>query len=565
MTGLFLRLYVAVSIAVFLSSATTGYVFWSRWQPESNAQLTRLVTPVMKEIGRELRRAQPKEPGPYPEEWISALELPGVVAPEGSRYRRLKELAEETTWLLAILPARLLSFTKEERARLQAGGVVYRNRSKGRLAYVYLNSQEVIESTLFSSNTPLKQVLSGFHFITQRTGSLQVPFKGIEGQLLPSEQIISTPLKESGLSDLQVARLLYGPRSYARLIGTSHLVQTIAFSEQGEAFLTQLELELSLPIFPPTLLVPLAVLLIGIALWLTLSPLKRKLSMIAEVTERFGEGDLSARVTLEGMGPLELISRRFDRSADRIEHLIQSHESLLQAVSHELRTPISRLYFYNDLLIDEEDRAQRELLGQDVHTTLEELRSLTTELLDFTRLSAGEAKLTQDSCELGQLTQSAIQQAKPHSKKVDLLPSIEGSSVDLELFTFGEDRLLIRAILNLLKNADKFAESRVEVSLGCGLTPLELSADVEHREGWVWVRVDDDGPGVPIADRERILEPFVRLEQSRSRAKGGVGLGLSIVQSVILAHHGLLVVEESPLGGARFTMYLRADKSALGG
>lgn len=560
MTRLFLRLYLAVSIAVLLSSATTGFVFWSSWQPESNAQLTRLVTPVMLEIGKELRQALPPQPDPYPEEWISALSIPGLKPPQGARYQRLKGFAEETTWLLAILPVQLLELSPDERGRLMSGSVVYRNRSKGRLAYVALNNGEVLEATLFSSNTPLKQVLSGFHFLTHRTGHHQAPFKGIEGQLLGHEKIISTPLKDSSLSDLEVVRLLYGPRSYARLIGTSHLVQAIAFTEAGDPLLTELELELSLPVFPPTLLIPLAVLLIGIALWLTLSPLRRKLSMLASVTERFGAGDLSARVALEGLGPLESISQRFDRSADRIERLIQSHESLLQAVSHELRTPISRLYFYNDLLIDEEDRAQRERLGQDVHVTLEELRSLTTELLDFTRLSAGETLLIQEPCDLSQLTHSALDQVKPHQKLLELTPSVEGADLEFELQTLGEDRLLIRAILNLLKNADKYAERLVRVTLGRGQAPEALCFEGLEREGWVWVRVDDDGPGIPEEERERIFEPFVRLEQSRSRAQGGgAGLGLSIVLSIIKAHRGLLMVEESPLGGARFTIYLKAS------
>lgn len=558
MTSLFFRLYLAVSIAVLLSSITTGWFFWIKWQPDSNAQLTRLVTPALKEIAKELRNEQIDQPNPFPKEWIDRLQIPHLTPPKGWRFKELKRFAAETTWLFAVLPLDLLGLNQDEHRKLINGEVIYRNNAKGRLAYIALNEQEILEATLFSSNTPLKQVLSGFHFIAQRHGSYVSPLKGIEAKLLEGEEIIVTPLKDSGLSHRKIIRLLYGPRTYARLIGTSHLVQALAFTEEGEAQLLELNLELSLPIFPPVILIPLAVLLIGIALWLSLSPLKRKLSKLAEVTERFGKGDLNARVNLKGRGPLESISNRFDRSADRIKDLIQSHESLLQAVSHELRTPISRLYFYNDLLVDEEQYEQRVSLGQDVHQTLEELRSLTTELLDFNRLSSGSIELIREICDLSLLTQNAYTLSRPHRKQIELAPVIEGITLGLELTTLGEDRLLNRAILNLLKNADQYATQCVRVSLGCGvISDLDPDQHEDHDQNWIWVHVDDDGPGIPYEDRARILEPFVRLEESRSRAQGGTGLGLSIVQSIIKAHQGYLKIEESPLGGARFSIYLR--------
>jgi signal transduction histidine kinase len=158
----------------------------------------------------------------------------------------------------------------------------------------------------------------------------------------------------------------------------------------------------------------------------------------------------------------------------------------------------------------------------------------------------------------------------------------------------GDIRLLCRAALNLIKNAEAHAVARVCVSCGEGrhpprgrplLTPARpLSAlsgerggrthqaqpherhqarhqaqpherhQAQPHERWVWLTVEDDGPGVPAEERGRIFDPFVRLESSRSRAQGGAGLGLSIVQGVAAAHSGVVWVDESPLGGARFTL-----------
>jgi len=550
MTRLFLKLYLAVSLAVILSSATTGWIFWSSWQPESNAHLSRLVSPALLAIASELKSVA-SSPGaqamsaPYPDSWVDKLGVPGLKAPSGAQFNLLKRFADETTWQLALMPEGLVGLSEPERARLKRGEVIYKVLSKGRLAYVQLGEGELLEATLFSTNTPLKQILSGFHFLTARRADPEHPFIGIQDRLLDGEEVITIPLASSALSQLELVRLLHGPRTAARLVGTSHRVQMIAFDQQGRAALKQLDLELSLPIFPPTLLIPLAVLLIGVALWLTLSPLKRKLSRLAEVTERFGQGELSARVALEGRGPLESISRGFDNSADRIEALIQSHESLLQAVSHELRTPISRLYLYNDLLVDEERSEERVSLGHQVHLTLEELRSLTTELLDFNRLSAGETELKTERCELSQLVARARCQAQPLTKE---LLTEQGGCSTVERWIIGEERLLTRALLNLIKNADRHAHQQVR--LACGSV-------ADGAESWVWLSVEDDGQGVEPQDRERIFEPFVRLEQSRSRAEGGAGLGLSIVQSVVKAHQGRLTLDESPLGGARFTIYFK--------
>ena len=112
----------------------------------------------------------------------------------------------------------------------------------------------------------------------------------------------------------------------------------------------------------------------------------------------------------------------------------------------------------------------------------------------------------------------------------------------------GDRRLLVRAICNVMRNAQKYAQGQVEL------------AARRQGDGAIEIMVDDDGPGIPPEEREKIFEPFYRLDRSRDRATGGFGLGLSIAQKALLLHGGAISVAESPLGGARFVMTLPASR-----
>jgi signal transduction histidine kinase len=109
----------------------------------------------------------------------------------------------------------------------------------------------------------------------------------------------------------------------------------------------------------------------------------------------------------------------------------------------------------------------------------------------------------------------------------------------------GRREQLARLVGNLLVNAERHAASKVDVSLSTS-------------DGHVELVIDDDGPGVPAADRERIFDRFTRLDEGRARDAGGAGLGLAIVRGVTERHHGTVTVTDSPLGGARFVVRLPA-------
>lgn len=274
---------------------------------------------------------------------------------------------------------------------------------------------------------------------------------------------------------------------------------------------------------------------LAVATLASLWPVRRQLLALSQGAARLRDGDLSARVPVDPRRPgaVGAVSVQFNAMADRVQDLIESHEELMRSASHELQTPLSRLMFSIEALEDEPPEHQPEILAG-MRTTVEEMRVLANEILQFNRLAAGEEHLIErapvDVAELAE----------------DIALGVEGCSVrdapEGAVEVRGDARLLYRALRNLVENAVAYADAPI--------------LRIERTESEVQVHVDDAGPGVPEAERERIFEPFHRVEGSRARATGGTGLGLAIVRRVAERHGGSATCSESPEGGARFTLRL---------
>jgi signal transduction histidine kinase len=244
--------------------------------------------------------------------------------------------------------------------------------------------------------------------------------------------------------------------------------------------------------------------------------------------ERWGEGDLSARIKESGSDELAFLAQRFNNAAERIETLIESHKSLLANASHELRSPLARIRMGLELMEPEGSAAFRE----EIQRNIAELDQLIDEILLASRLDAKESDIgTVESVDLTGLAAEECARAG-----AELVPIQDGQS----LVVRGVAKLLRRAIRNLLENARRYSSGPVTVELA--------------REGdKAVVRVRDRGPGVPPGERERIFEPFYRLAGASER-HGGVGLGLALVRSITQRHHGTVQCEDQEGGGACFTV-----------
>ena len=276
--------------------------------------------------------------------------------------------------------------------------------------------------------------------------------------------------------------------------------------------------------------------LVGIAVALGVYPIVRRLTQRLETlqrgVQRWGEGDLSVRVTEEGQDEVADLSKRFNASAERIEKLVRSHKSLLANASHELRSPLTRIRMGLELMGERPSPAARDEISRNIG----ELDQLIDEILLASRLDASEADM--GTIEAVDLTGLAAEECSQVDAELDL---VEGTD-NAKLTVPGVSRLLRRAIRNLLENARRYGAGEISVELG-------------NANGFATVRVNDRGPGVPAALRERIFEPFYRLPGASER-NGGVGLGLALVKSIAERHGGSVRCEERPGGGASFVIRL---------
>ena len=285
--------------------------------------------------------------------------------------------------------------------------------------------------------------------------------------------------------------------------------------------------------------------LAGLVVMAVLFPVARRLTQRLEAlqrgVQRWGEGDLSARLPEGGQDEVADLSRRFNAAAERVQSLmasqaalLQSQKSLLANASHELRSPLARIRMAVELSGTQGSPAARD----EIQRSITELDQLVDEILLASRLDAREADMgTVESVDLiGLLAEECARVGA-----VFELPERTG-----EVVVPGVARLLRRAVRNLLENA---------VRHGRRTGHAEVVAQLSLEGGYAVLHIDDRGPGVPPDQRERIFEPFYRLPGASER-EGGVGLGLALVRQIAARHGGSVACDNREGGGARFTLRL---------
>ncbi|MCS2167681.1 two-component system sensor histidine kinase RstB [Scandinavium manionii] len=246
--------------------------------------------------------------------------------------------------------------------------------------------------------------------------------------------------------------------------------------------------------------------------------------------QRFGEGHLTERIHFDSMSSFERLGVVFNQMADNINTLIASKKQLTDGIAHELRTPLVRLRYRLEMsenLTDAESQALNRDIGQ--------LEALIDELLTYARLDRPQNELILTTPDLPAWISAHvddIQTVNPQ-RDVSLVKLTSGHYGALDM------RLMERVLDNLVNNAMRYSHQQIQVSLTLN-------------DGRATLLVDDDGPGIAPDERERVFEPFVRLDPSRDRATGGCGLGLAIVHSIGHAMSGEVNCDASPIGGARF-------------
>jgi signal transduction histidine kinase len=296
-------------------------------------------------------------------------------------------------------------------------------------------------------------------------------------------------------------------------------------------------------------LVLLLFLAVAAGAWPVVRRLTRRLEALQKGVETFGSGALGHRVEDSGHDEVAAVAASFNLAAERIETLVRSHQTLLANASHELRSPLARLKMAVSMLEDAPP-AQRLRLRAEIDENVRELDALVEEVLLASRLDAGQGEPVREPVDL--LAVAAEEAARAGADVTGLSPVDGGAPGDPPALPPipGDERLLRRALRNLLENAHRYGGGR-EVIVQIGLLD----------GGGAQLRVCDRGPGVPAAWRERIFEPFLRLPGHAER-EGGVGLGLSLVRQIAQRHGGQARCEARPGGGSCFVLELPAGGPA---
>jgi signal transduction histidine kinase len=282
----------------------------------------------------------------------------------------------------------------------------------------------------------------------------------------------------------------------------------------------------------------LVIMGISLGVYGVLRPIRRQLLNLARTAEALGRGELSARAEPGSRDAIGALARTINKMADEIQRLVAAQEELLRMTSHELRTPIQKMHFSLERLRDTaQDERALDLLERD----LSELDRLIDELLSYVRLK-GHVAPVREAVRMRPLLRELCEELSALSAGATLVGPGPSPAADDDALTVNvEARLVRRAVSNLIVNALRHARSRVEVTL--------------TRDGQtIHVDVDDDGPGVPVADRLRIFEPFQRLDDERTRSRKGFGLGLAIVRRIAETHGGSVVAQGSKLEGAQLRL-----------
>jgi signal transduction histidine kinase len=269
----------------------------------------------------------------------------------------------------------------------------------------------------------------------------------------------------------------------------------------------------------------LAALALGLSVWAVrraTGPLKT----FAAAARNLG-ADASAPPLAEA-GPSEVreAARAFNGMRERIRRFVEDRTRMVAAISHDLRTPITRLRLRAELMEDGPARAK-------MLADLDEMERMVSATLAFARDDAGPKERA--PVDLAALLRGLVADGEARGLKA----AYAGPPARV---VTGDALALKRAFANLLENAWRYGGA-ARVALG-------------GADGRAEVTIDDDGPGIPEAERDNVFRPFYRLEGSRSRETGGAGLGLALARSAILAHGGAIALADRPEGGLRVSVTL---------
>ncbi len=265
-----------------------------------------------------------------------------------------------------------------------------------------------------------------------------------------------------------------------------------------------------------------AILIIAIAI-IFLKNQTRPIKKLAEVSKKFGRGEKIDEFVPSGAAEIRQAGYEFEKMRKRILRHLNQRSEMLSGISHDLRTPLTRMKLQLALIKDEN-------LVKKFSSDIDEMEKMLNEYLQF---SSESNKEKDEQFELNDLIQNTVIKFNN-----DLIKFNKGD----ETIFYGRKISLQRCLTNLIENSTKFA-NKIEINL-------------QRLKNNVLIFLEDDGPGIPIKERENVFKPFYKIDKSRSQKSTSVGLGLSISSDIIRSHGGKIDLGDSKFGGLRVTISL---------
>ena len=265
----------------------------------------------------------------------------------------------------------------------------------------------------------------------------------------------------------------------------------------------------------------------------------RNLQKIYDITAKYSRADFSQPLVVSKHSTLHTLYRNILEMGNKIQSLLKSQHNLTRFVAHECRTPITTMLFAIEKLKHENlpEIAKKQI--ESIKGDLDELNQLVGDFLHYARFSTKELKLNICSVDMNSWLESIIAKFQQAPKRISL-----HSTIAVNTLVVFDPELMKHVLYNLINNALRHARSQIQV-----IAELKSPHCVIH--------VDDDGSAIDDADKNTIFDAFYRLNSSNA----GFGLGLTIAETIVKLHTGNLLVSDSPLGGARFTVVLPENGS----
>ena len=338
------------------------------------------------------------------------------------------------------------------------------------------------------------------------------------------------------VNDMKILSVAVPVYTGGNIVGGVYLAKSVnAIEETASSTSTRLM------VFSILIVIIIGMLSLGMS-YIILSPLQQ----FKSVARNISKGDFSKRIKIKGRSEIAQMGETLNYMCDELELLEEKRRKFVSDASHELKTPMAGIKLICDSLVSAEnlDHGMVKEFLNDMSDEVDRLTRIVERLLVLTKLDAGGSSLKLEETDIKMLVDHVVRNMTPIATAKDMVISTSYRSTQYTPILLDYDKMY-EALYNIVDNAVKYSPEGGFVQI-----------DVTSGSNYLTIKIEDNGPGIPEGERDRIFERFYRLDDSRARDTGGTGLGLAITKEAIAMHNGTIDVENASEVGSIFTIRL---------